>query len=52
MGGVSRALVGLGWKLRLLVQVALASALVLGGVRVTLFWPLNHPIVSGAIKVI
>jgi UDP-GlcNAc:undecaprenyl-phosphate GlcNAc-1-phosphate transferase len=44
--------VGLGWKPRLLVQVALASALVLGGVRVTLFWPFNHPIVSGAITVL
>jgi UDP-GlcNAc:undecaprenyl-phosphate GlcNAc-1-phosphate transferase len=44
--------VGLGWRPRLLVQVALASALVLGGVRVTLFWPFNHPLISGAITVV
>ncbi len=43
--------VGLGWKPRLLVQVALATALVVGGVRVTLFWPLNAPLVSGALTV-
>lgn len=43
--------VGLGWRPRLLIQVALATALVAGGVRVTLFWPLNHPVVSGAITV-
>jgi UDP-GlcNAc:undecaprenyl-phosphate GlcNAc-1-phosphate transferase len=44
--------VGLDWKPRLLVQVALATTLVLMGVRVTLFWPLNHPIISGAITVL
>jgi UDP-GlcNAc:undecaprenyl-phosphate GlcNAc-1-phosphate transferase len=44
--------VGLGWKVRLLVQVGLATALVAGGVRVTLFWPFHHPVVSGAITVL
>ncbi|HEY2155505.1 MAG TPA: MraY family glycosyltransferase [Isosphaeraceae bacterium] len=43
---------GLGWRPRLLVQIALATALVLMGVRVTLFWPLNHPLISGAITVL
>jgi UDP-GlcNAc:undecaprenyl-phosphate GlcNAc-1-phosphate transferase len=44
--------VGLGWKPRLLVQFALAIALVAAGVHATLFWPLNSPIVSGALTVL
>lgn len=44
--------VGLGWRPRLLVQAGLATALALGGVRVTLFWPMNQPIASGAITVL
>ena len=50
--GLADDRVGLGWKIRLLVQVGLATALVAGGVRVTLFWPFNHPVVSGAITVL
>ena len=50
--GLTDDRVGLGWKIRLLVQLGLASALVAGGVRVTLFWPFDHPIVSGAITVL
>ncbi|HWE35250.1 MAG TPA: MraY family glycosyltransferase [Isosphaeraceae bacterium] len=42
---------GLGWKLRLAVQFAMATALVLGGVRVTLFPPFSGPIVSGTLTV-
>ncbi len=33
--------VGLGWKLRLGVQIGLAAILVASGARVTLFWPFN-----------
>ncbi len=43
---------GLGWKLRLGVQVGLSAILVASGVRVTLFWPLNSAVVSGAITVL
>ncbi|WP_422926489.1 MraY family glycosyltransferase [Singulisphaera sp. PoT] len=43
----------LGWRIRLGVQVGLALTLVLlGGLRVTLFWPFSHPIVGGAITVL
>ncbi len=43
---------GLGWKLRLGVQVGLSAILVASGIRVTLFWPLNSAPVSGAITVV
>ncbi|AGA25693.1 glycosyltransferase family 4 protein [Singulisphaera acidiphila] len=42
----------LGWRLRLGVQVALATVLVLSGIRVTLFWPFNHPVLGGAVSVL
>jgi len=42
---------GLGWKLRLGVQVGLAVVLVASGARVTLFWPFGSAVVSGAITV-
>ncbi|WP_406696950.1 MraY family glycosyltransferase [Singulisphaera sp. Ch08] len=42
----------LGWRLRLGVQVVLATALVLSGVRVTLFWPFNHPVLGGAVSIL
>ncbi len=44
--------VTLGWRLRLGVQVGLAIVLVLSGVRVTLFWPFNHPVFGGAVSVL
>lgn len=43
---------GLGWKLRLGVQVGLSAILVASGVRVTLFWPFDSLAVSGAITVL
>ena len=43
--------VGLGWKSRLFVQVGLATLLVSSGVRITLFWPIHHPILTGALSV-
>ncbi len=50
--GLADDRVGLGWRLRLAVQVALALILVLSGIRVTLFWPFTHPIVGGALTVL
>ena len=50
--GLADDRVGLGWKLRLGVQVALAAILVATGVRVTLFWPLDSPLVAGALTVL
>ncbi len=44
--------IGLGWKLRLSIQTALALAIVIGGLRITLFWPFNHPVLTGALTVI
>lgn len=43
---------GLGWRLRLSVQAGLALILVLGGLRITLFWPFNHPVLTGALTVL
>ncbi|WP_435007432.1 MraY family glycosyltransferase [Tundrisphaera lichenicola] len=43
---------GLGWKLRLGVQIMLSATLVASGVRVTLFGSLDSPIISGAVTVL
>jgi UDP-GlcNAc:undecaprenyl-phosphate GlcNAc-1-phosphate transferase len=43
---------GLGWRLRLVVQVGLACLIVYSGIRITLFRPFDSPIVSGAITVL
>ena len=50
--GLADDRVGLGWKLRLGVQVGLSAILVASGVRVTLFWPFDSAVVSGAITVL
>jgi UDP-GlcNAc:undecaprenyl-phosphate GlcNAc-1-phosphate transferase len=50
--GLADDRVGLGWMLRLGVQVGLASVVVVSGVRLTLFWPLDLPLVSGAVTVL
>jgi UDP-GlcNAc:undecaprenyl-phosphate GlcNAc-1-phosphate transferase len=50
--GLADDRVGLGWKLRLGVQVGLAVILVASGIHVTLFWPFNSLLVSGAITVL
>ena len=42
---------GLGWKLRLGVQILLAAILAWSGAQVTLFWPFNAAWVSGLITV-
>jgi UDP-GlcNAc:undecaprenyl-phosphate/decaprenyl-phosphate GlcNAc-1-phosphate transferase len=43
---------GLPWQVRLGVQLGLATALVVAGVRVTLFWPFTHPVLGGAVSVL
>ena len=43
---------GLPWQLRLGVQLALATVLVVSDVRVTLFWPFPHPVVGGTLSVL
>jgi UDP-GlcNAc:undecaprenyl-phosphate GlcNAc-1-phosphate transferase len=43
---------GLHWLPRLLVQFGLAMILVLYGVRITLFWPFNNAILTGALTVL
>ncbi len=50
--GLADDRVGLGWRLRLGVQVGLASIIVASGVQVTLFKPFDSPIISGAITVL
>ena len=50
--GLADDRVGLGWKLRLGVQVGLAAILVASGIQLTLFRPFDLPIVSGAITVL
>ena len=44
--------VGLGWKLRLGVQVILSACLLFAGARVTLFWPFNSFGVSAFITIV
>jgi UDP-GlcNAc:undecaprenyl-phosphate GlcNAc-1-phosphate transferase len=44
--------IGLGWKLRISVQTGLAILLVVYGVRITLFRPFNHPVITGALTVL
>jgi UDP-GlcNAc:undecaprenyl-phosphate GlcNAc-1-phosphate transferase len=43
---------GISWRLRLGVQLGLATVLVATGVRVTLFWPFTHPLVGGTVSVL
>ncbi len=50
--GLADDRVGLGWKLRLSVQAGLSAIVVASGVRVTLFWPFDSVLVSGAITVL
>jgi len=50
--GLTDDRVGLGWKLRFSVQVGLSAILVASGVRVTLFWPFDSLVVSGAITIL
>ena len=42
----------LDWRLRLGIQVGCATILAAIGVRVTLFWPFNHPVLGGAVTVL
>jgi UDP-GlcNAc:undecaprenyl-phosphate GlcNAc-1-phosphate transferase len=42
----------LDWRLRLGIQLGCATALAVGGVRVTLFGPFTHPILGGAVTVL
>src|SRR4051794_37173180 len=42
----------LGWRPRLAVQLMLATLLAVLGVRVTLFWPFNYPLLGGALTVL
>ena len=43
--------IGLGWKLRIGVQTALAIILAASGVRISLFGPFHSPILTGALTV-
>ncbi|HZW33945.1 MAG TPA: MraY family glycosyltransferase, partial [Isosphaeraceae bacterium] len=42
----------LDWRLRLGIQVGCATILAAVGIRVTLFWPFNHPVLGGAVTVL
>jgi UDP-GlcNAc:undecaprenyl-phosphate GlcNAc-1-phosphate transferase len=42
----------LSWRLRLGVQVVLATVLAASNVRITLFWPFSDPIVGGLVTVL
>jgi UDP-GlcNAc:undecaprenyl-phosphate GlcNAc-1-phosphate transferase len=42
----------LDWRMRLGIQVACATMLVAGEVRVTLFWPFTNPVLGGAVTVL
>jgi UDP-GlcNAc:undecaprenyl-phosphate/decaprenyl-phosphate GlcNAc-1-phosphate transferase len=42
----------LDWRLRLGIQFGCAAALVLGGVRVTLFGPFTHPLLGSAVTIL
>ncbi len=42
----------LKWQLRLGIQVLCALILAVSGIHVTLFWPLNHPFLGGAVTVL
>jgi UDP-GlcNAc:undecaprenyl-phosphate/decaprenyl-phosphate GlcNAc-1-phosphate transferase len=42
----------LPWPLRLGIQFGLATVLASAGIRVTLFWPLTHPVLGGAVSVL
>jgi UDP-GlcNAc:undecaprenyl-phosphate GlcNAc-1-phosphate transferase len=44
--------VGLGWKFRLGVQVALSAVVAASGFRVTLFWPFDHVLISYGITIL
>lgn len=50
--GLADDRVGLGWKLRLGVQVGLAAVVAASGFRVTLFWPFDHPVFAGCLTVL
>jgi UDP-GlcNAc:undecaprenyl-phosphate GlcNAc-1-phosphate transferase len=50
--GLVDDLVGLDWRVRLAVHIALATALATFGTRVTLFEPLSTPLVGGLITVL
>lgn len=50
--GLADDRVGLSWKLRLGVQVALAALIVASGPRITLFKPLDWPPISWAITIV
>ncbi|MDR3633790.1 MAG: MraY family glycosyltransferase [Isosphaeraceae bacterium] len=42
----------LSWQLRLSIQFGVAIVLAASGIRVTLFPPLNHPLIGGALTVV
>lgn len=50
--GLADDRVGLDWKLRLGVQIALAAVLVVSGVHVTLFWPFDSYPIAAALSVL
>jgi UDP-GlcNAc:undecaprenyl-phosphate GlcNAc-1-phosphate transferase len=42
----------LGWRLRLGIQLAVATVLAVLGVRVTLFWPFTHPVLGSVVTIL
>jgi UDP-GlcNAc:undecaprenyl-phosphate GlcNAc-1-phosphate transferase len=52
IAGLLADLFGGGWKTWVVVQVVAATLLVLGGVRVSLFWPINDPRVGGLVSIV
>ncbi|WP_435019241.1 MraY family glycosyltransferase [Tundrisphaera sp. TA3] len=50
--GLADDRVGLGWKLRFGVQVALSAVVAASGHRVTLFWPFDHVAISYAVTIL
>jgi UDP-GlcNAc:undecaprenyl-phosphate GlcNAc-1-phosphate transferase len=51
LAGLASDLFEAGWRFRLGSQVIAAAALAGLGIRVTLFWPLNGPVIGGLVTV-
>jgi UDP-GlcNAc:undecaprenyl-phosphate GlcNAc-1-phosphate transferase len=50
--GLVDDLFNVGWRFRVGAQIVLASIVALTATRVTLFWPLSHPLVGGLLTVV
>lgn len=52
LAGLAADVFEAGWRPRLAAQLVIAAALAAFGVRVTLFWPFNGPVVGGLVTVL